>query len=399
MNKKVLVINAGSTSCKFMIFEFPSEKILAQGNARNIGLEDCAILIEYGDQKNETFTPSFNYQQALNKIFSLVVDLKVIKSLEELEFVGHRFVHGGELKESKLMTNDIVETIEKMSPFVPLHNPPSLQCYKLIKENYPHFKHVAVFDTSFHATIPNFEFLFPVPLRFYTNHKIRRYGFHGTSFRSILQMFIDETGIKKPNLIVAHIGGGGSVCAIKDGKSYATTMGLTPLGGFSMLTRSGDLDPSVLEHIIKTENLTLDQAMEVLWKKSGVQGLAELPTGKSFIDLTKEAREGNEKYAIALRNYTEGIIGYIAKYYFKLRGKVDAIIFTGGVCEHSVYVREQFFSAIQETLQLKYKKDYNPNHSIKSWHELTDENNKLKMIVLPTKEELIIARDTYEITN
>ncbi len=396
---KVLVINCGSSTVKFQFIDMDGEKVIAKGRCDKIGYEDSNLIyknLNNGKTLDEVLIPMPNHSEAMKVLLEKLMDSEygVISNLSEIYAVGHRIVHGGEkFSKSVLLTDEILKEVKELSPLAPLHNPGCIMGVEAIKNIAPELKNVGVFDTAFHQTIPDFNYIYPIPYRFYEEYKIRRYGFHGTSYMYILDRLQELLGKKKEeiNAIVCHLGGGASVCAIKDGKSYDTSMGFTPLEGLVMESRCGDIDPAIVIKMMREENLTLDEVDKILNKESGRIGL----TGIGDFRLMKDAaNEGNERAILARKIQSNKTKKYIGSYMAELN-RVDAIVFTGGVLENNADEIEMTVSNM-ENLGVILDKKRNEEGSRKE-SLVSSDDSKVKLFVIPTNEELQIAKQTLEV--
>lgn len=387
--QKILIINAGSTSIKFSLFEMPSEKLLISGNYQALNSKQCDLSIKTADAKNKISVPFQTFEKACQHILDILISENFIKNYQEINACGHRIVHGADYFDKSVIIDEKVEAkIESLFKFAPLHNPVNLQAYKIFSQ-YLKCAHVAIFDTSFHTTIPSESYLFPIPREFYEQNKLRRYGFHGTSYRYILQRM--QTILNKPslNLIVSHIGGGCSVCAIKNNKSFATSMGYGPLGGVMMATRSGDIDPTVIQEISAIKNISIDSTIKILNNFSGIKGSANLENG-DFRTLEEQCKNNNIAAIESLNLFIRRIVDFIAQYYFLLEAKVDAFVFCAGIPENAVLFRQLILSKLQTTLNLKIdEKQIDKSGEIL----LTSADSTFKVFIIPTNEEIMMARD------
>ena len=392
---KILSINAGSSSLKFQLYDMPEEKVLINGYIERIGLSDSFWTIKMNGTKTKKTGVVKDHNDAMEVMIKELLENKVVESLDEIKGVGHRVIFGGEkYKDSVVITDEVIKDIESYIKFAPLHAPANLAGIYAAKKYFPNAKNIAVFDTAFHQTMPEENYLFPVPYEWYEKYGIRKYGFHGTSHKYITETMKEKLGKENVNLIICHIGSGASISAIKDGKCYDTTMGLTPLDGLMMGTRSGAIDPSILEYVCKETGMTISEVTEILNKKSGLLGVS----GNSDCrDLEQACKEGNEKAILALKMYVSRVTNYIAQYYLELDGNVDAIVFTAGVGENGFDIRRKI---IEKLKPLGFTLNNEVNNSIASFkdeHEgiISDDNSKVMIAVLPTDEEIVIADDAY----
>ncbi len=394
---KVLVINCGSSSLKYQLIDSESEKALAVGICERIGQEvGCLKHTPDGGEKVVIETPMPNHDVAVQLVLDALVDAKhgVIKSLDEISAVGHRVVHGGEkFAASTIITDEVVQGIEECNDLAPLHNPANLigirACQKLMKG----VPMVAVFDTAFHQTMPAKAYLYGLPSEYYDNYKIRKYGFHGTSHSFVSKRAAEFTGlnIDHSKIIVCHLGNGASISAVLNGKSIDTSMGFTPLAGLVMGTRSGDIDPSIIDFIAKKENKTIDQIMNLLNKESGVQGMSKVSS--DFRDINSAMDSGNQMAITAFEVFCYRVAKYIGGYVAAMNG-VDVIAFTAGVGENDWKVREwvcEYLGYLGITIDLEKNKLRGQEVM------LTTPDSKTKVCIIPTNEELAIARETVSL--
>ena len=391
---KLLSVNAGSSSLKFRLYEMPEEELLMKGMFERIGLFGSCYSIRIGDEKISKDVPLKDHNEAVKILLDELINNRVISSLDEIEAVGNRVVHGGnKYSKSVEITDRVLMEIEEISDLAPLHNPAALKGIYAFKKNIPNAKLVACFDTAFHQTMKEKTYLYPVPYEWYVKYDVRKYGFHGLSHKFITEKMKEMLG-KNPNLIICHIGNGASITAVKDGKSIDTSMGFTPNAGIMMGTRSGDIDYSILSYIMKKEERNLDWMDSQLNKKSGLEGIAGMSDLRD-IDRAYEARDA--KALLALDMYTDKIVDYVAKYYVKLGGEVDAICFTAGIGENSFFARKEICNLLAEALGIEIDDDANVNG--KGDRLISTPNSKVKVYVIPTNEELVIARDTKRLLN
>lgn len=392
---KLLSINAGSSSLKFRLYEMPAEDLIMKGTFERIGLEDSFYSTRYNGEKKEVNTTIKDHKEAVALLLKILVDSGAVKSLDEIEAVGHRVVHGGnKYSRSVLVTDKVIAEIERISDLAPLHNPGALKGIYAFKESIPNAKMVTCFDTAFHQTMDEATYLYAIPYEWYVKYDVRKYGFHGLSHKFITEKMTDMLG-KKPNLIICHIGNGGSVTAVKEGKCIDTSMGFTPNAGIMMGTRSGDVDYSIISYIMKKEERNLEWVENRLNKYSGLEGIAGMSDLRD-IDRAFEAQEG--KVILAIDMYTNRIVDYIARYYVKLKGKVDAIVFTAGGGENDSIIRGETIKKL-EALNVKLDEEANNNTIVRKGVEgiISTEDSAIPVYVLATDEELMIARDTYNL--
>lgn len=393
---KLLSVNAGSSSLKFRLYEMPEEKLLMKGMFERIGLFGSCYSIRIGDEKISKDVPLKDHNEAVKILLDELINNRVISSLDEIEAVGNRVVHGGNKYSKSVEINDrVLMEIEEISDLAPLHNPAALKGIYAFKKNIPNAKLVACFDTAFHQTMKEKTYLYPVPYEWYVKYDVRKYGFHGLSHKFITEKMREILG-KNPNLIICHIGNGASITAVKEGKSIDTSMGFTPNAGIMMGTRSGDIDYSILSYIMKKEERNLDWMDSQLNKKSGLEGIAGMSDLRD-IDRAYEARDA--KALLALDMYTDKIVDYVAKYYVKLGGEVDAICFTAGGGENDDIIRKEAINKLYP-LGIYLDEEKNKETIVRKGVEgiISSNESKIPVYVLATDEELMIARDTYNLS-
>ena len=395
---KVLVINCGSSSLKYQLIDSDTEAVLAKGLCERIGIEgSCITHNKAGADKKTWESPMPDHTEAVRLVVEKLTDPEVgaVKSLSEIDAIGHRIVHGGEKFASSVVINDeVIKAIEECNDLAPLHNPANLIGIRACEKIMPNVPMVAVFDTAFHQTMPEKAYLYGLPLKYYKEYKIRRYGFHGTSHDFVSKRAAEILGKKREDLriIVCHLGNGASVSAVKYGKSVDTSMGMTPLEGLIMGTRSGDIDPAIVDYIAQKENLTFKEVNNILNKKSGVLGLSD-GVSSDFRDLAKAAEEGNKAAKTALETYTYHVGKYIGAYTAAMGG-VDAVVFTAGVGENDADTR----AAIGEYMSfLDTKIDPVKNKVRGEERIISTDDSKVKVLCIPTNEELAIARETVRL--
>ncbi len=390
---KVLVVNCGSSSLKYQLIDSESEKALAVGLCERIGIDGRLNHTPAGGEKVVIEEPLPNHEVAIQSVLAALTNENygVISSLDEINAVGHRVVHGGEkFASSVVITEDVIKAIEECNDLAPLHNPANLIGINACKAIMPGVPMVAVFDTAFHQTMPKVAYLYGIPYEYYDKYKLRRYGFHGTSHSYVSKRTIDIAGLDPDNskVIVCHLGNGASVTAVKNGESVDTSMGLTPLEGLIMGTRSGDLDPAILEFIAHKEGKNIDEIMTILNKKSGVYGMSGVSS--DFRDLEKASNEGNEKATDAFQVFCYRVAKYIGAYVAAMNG-VDAIAFTAGLGENDKRMRQNV-CAYLGYLGIALDEEKNAVRGKESI--VSTEDSKVKVLVVPTNEELAIARET-----
>ena len=390
----VLVINCGSSSLKFQLIDSISEKVLAKGLCERKGIEGSRLVYQpEGGEKEVIESDMPNHSKAVGMVLDALVNEKtgVIKSLDEVGAVGHRIVHGGEkFASSTIITDEVIEAIKECNDLAPLHNPANLIGIDACKEHMPDTPMVGVFDTAFHQTMPEDAYIYGLPYEYYEKYKIRRYGFHGTS-HSYVSKRVSEI-LDKPydelKTIVCHLGNGASICAVNGGKSVDTSMGLTPLEGLIMGTRSGDIDPAIMEFIANKENMSMDEVMNVLNKKSGVYGITGFTS--DFRDIMDAMAKGDKRAELAIHVFAYRVIKYIGAYAAVMNG-VDAIAFTAGLGENNSYIRERICNSLE---YLGVKIDKSLNETKQDEIIISTPDSKVKVLVVATNEELKIARET-----
>lgn len=392
---KILVINAGSSSLKYQLIDMTTEKAIAKGGCERIGLDGSFCKHKANGKETVINAAMPTHKEAIKVVLDALVDKEhgAIKSMKEIDAVGHRIVHSGEVfNDSVLLTDEVMKTIESLSELAPLHQPANIIGVRACQAIMPNVPMVGVFDTAFHHTMPEKAYIYGIPYEAYTDYKIRRYGFHGTSHRFVSAEAAEYLGRKNdPNfkVITMHLGNGSSISAVKGGKSMDTSMSFTPLGGVPMGTRSGDLDPAIVEFLANKYNMTLAQTMTYLNKKSGVMGLSGVSS--DFRDLTAAASGGNHRAALALEVFEYSCKKYLGAYAAALGG-VDCVVFTAGIGEHDHLIREHICKDMEYMgLKLDERKNENIGDGIS---DVTAEGSKVKILVIPTNEELVIARDT-----
>ncbi|TZE83393.1 acetate/propionate family kinase [Calorimonas adulescens] len=390
----ILVINCGSSSLKYQLIDMSKNEVLVKGIVERIGIDGSQIKYEKTGAEKKVFSKTINnHKEALKEMLDLILDEQygAIKSLKEIDAVGHRIVHGGEkFSGSVIIDDEVIKALNDSIDLAPLHNPPNIMGIMACRELMPDVPMVGVFDTAFHQTMPPEAFIYGIPYEFYEKYKIRRYGFHGTSHKYVTSRAAELLGKKVDdvNLITCHLGNGSSVTAVKKGKSIDTSMGFTPLEGLIMGTRCGSIDPSIVSYLMDKESLNISEVMNILNKKSGVLGLSGISS--DFRDIEDAAANGNIRASIALKAFTYGVKKYIGSYYAVL-GTVDAIVFTAGVGENSDIVREMILDGL-ETLGIILDKE--ANRAGKKEREISTRDSKTRVFVIPTNEELMIASET-----
>ena len=393
---KILVLNSGSSSLKYQLIDMDNEQVLAKGNFERIGQNNSFLTHKVGEDKHKFEKPVSNHEKAikfvLKKLQSNVYG--VIKSPDEIYAIGHRIVHGGEKFTKPVIINDeVMAGIEECIELAPLHNPAAILGIEACQKVVPNKPMVAVFDTAFHQTISKEKYIYPIPYEYYEKYHVRKYGFHGTSHQYVANRVAEILGkdIKELKIVNCHLGQGASICAIKNGESVETSMGLTPLGGIPMGTRSGDLDPSVVTYLMKKEELDADDVEEVLNRESGVYGISMVSV--DFRDIEAEAADGDKNAQMALENFAYNVAQFVAKYAVSMGG-VDTIVFTAGVGENQKNRR----AGICKNLEFLGVKIDDAKNEIRGEEvELSAPDSKIKVFVVPTNEELVIARETKKL--
>ena len=390
---KILVLNCGSSSLKYQLINMETDEVMASGKYERIGEKEAFITHKVNGQKIVIEHTAMNHEEAVDFTLKQLVnpEYKVIDSLDEINAIGHRLVHGGEkISESVVIDDNVVNVLKECIDLAPLHNPAGIIGIEACKKVMPGKPMVGVFDTAFHHTMPKERYLYPINYEYYKKYGIRKYGFHGTSHMYVSNRLaeIENKDIKDMKIVTCHLGQGSSICAVEGGKSVDTSMGLTPLAGIPMVTRSGDLDPSVVTFLMKKENLTPEEIENKLNKESGVQGISGL--APDFREIEAESVNGNERADIAMKSFKYAVASFIAKYAVAMNG-VDAIVFTGGVGENQIKIRE----GICNQLTFMGVEIDPEKNNIRSEEKLVSkDSSKVKVYVIPTNEELMIAKET-----
>lgn len=391
----VFAVNAGSSSLKFKLLDMPQEHEMASGVVERIGLNDSIFSIKYDGNRHKEIMEIPSHSDAVRILLDRMVTLGIVKDLNEIEGVGHRVVHGGELfSDSVLITDEVVDAIEKVSDLAPLHNPANLTGIKAFQDVLPNVPAIAVFDTAFHQTMKPTEYMYSVPYDWYQNYGVRKYGFHGTSHKFVSLRAVEMLDLPKDDskIIVCHIGNGASICAVKNGESIDTSMGFTPLAGIAMGTRSGDIDPAIVQFISNKENKHLDEVINELNKRSGYLGLSELSSDSR--DLWQAVERGDKKSILAVEKQAKMIADYIGSYYLALEG-CDAIVFTAGIGENASETRKLIVDRLKA---LDVRLDTERNLTRGEETIISTDDSKVKVLLIPTNEEVMIARDIVRLT-
>lgn len=398
MNEKYLVINCGSSSLKFQLFGMPQQEVIAKGTVERIGTEKSSWKIEGANQKIVNSKPLKNHVEAVKMVLDELKENGLLKDINEIKGIGHRILHGGEkYKDSVIITDEVLQDIINFTPLGPLHIPGQVAGIRCMMEIFKGVPQIAVFDTAFHQTMPKKNYMYPVPIEYYEKYGVRRYGFHGTSVKYITEHMQNILGKKEVNLIVCHIGSGASITAVKYGKSYNTSMGLTPLDGLMMGTRSGSIDPSVVEYVSRVSGKTPAQVNNELNNKSGLYGIAGM---NDYRDIEKAANEGNRNAKDALDMFVASVVKYISQYYTELDCHIDGIVFTAGIGENASKFRELVVSELSQTIGAKLDEEQNDKIAgFKEIHEgmISRADAKCNLFVVPTNEEKMIMLDTYRL--
>lgn len=390
---KILILNAGSSSLKYQLIDMDGEKLLAKGLVERIGIEGSHINQKANGQVFDATAPMANHTEGIQWMLKALLDPEkgALKSMDEIGAVGHRVLHGGERFTASVLVNDEVkEAIKANIPLGPLHNPANLMGIEACEKVMPGTPNVAVFDTAFHQTMPPKAYLYGVPMEYYEKLHVRRYGFHGTSHRYVSKRVCEFLGVdrSKTRVITCHLGNGSSMCAVENGKCIDTSMGITPLEGVIMGTRSGSMDPAVVQYICNNEHISVDEMLTICNKKSGLLGISGLSSDMRDID--KAADEGNERAIIARDMLVYGIRKYIGSYAAAMNG-VDVIVFTAGIGENNCALRERVMQGFE---YLGAKLDPAKNAGCREEAVISTDDSKVKICVIPTDEEIVIARDT-----
>jgi len=394
--KKIMSINAGSSSLKFQLLSMPEEKVITKGVIERIGFSKAMFNMSINGNKVKEVLAIYNHSDAVRILLSKLKEYKAVEEFDEIAGIAHRVVHGGEkFVDSVIIDDEVIRAIEEVSDLAPLHNPVNLVGIRAFREILPTTPAVAVFDTAFHQTMEPEAFIYPTPYEWYEKYGVRRYGFHGTSHKYVVERTAKILGKPKEelNIITAHIGNGVSLCAVKKGKSVDTTMGMTPLAGIAMGTRSGDIDPAIIEFIADKEERSIKGVINILNKESGLLGISGVSSDGR--DIKKGIDAGNERCLLAHRVQAKRITYFIAAF-FTYMGGADAIVFTAGIGENDAYVRQSVCDGLKA---LGVEINYALNDITNSEAEISTKNSRIKVMVVPTNEELMMAKDTYRLIN
>ena len=391
---KILSINAGSSSLKFSLFNMDDESVIASGNFERIGIEGSLYTIKLNSEKITQEVELPTHLEAVEILLEKLITLGIIENLYEIHGVGHRIVQGKDLfNESVVINDDVMEKLETIKEFAPLHNPANMLGIEAFRKALPDATHVAVFDTAFHQTMSEEAYLYSVPYKWYKEYGVRKYGAHGTSHRYIASQVKKILGTSEYKLISCHIGNGGSITAIKDGKCVDTSMGFTPLAGIMMGSRSGDIDSSIIPYVMEQEGKNASEVIDDLNRRSGLLGLSEFSS--DMRDIIAKCNENDERSIVAKNKYVRRVVDYIAQYYVLLDG-ADIIVFTAGVGENNILIRKEICEKLS-CLGIQISDELNNvSGEVK---KISTDNSKVLVYVIPTNEELMIARDTLNLIN
>ncbi|MFR2787926.1 MAG: acetate/propionate family kinase [Clostridia bacterium] len=393
---KILVLNCGSSSLKYQLINMENEEVVASGKYERIGEKEAFLTHKACGKKVEIKKSAYNHKEAIEITLKEFTnpEYKVIESLDEINAIGHRLVHGGEkISKSVLIDDEVKNVLKEYTDLAPLHNPACLLGIEACEEVFPTKPMVGVFDTAFHQTVPKEKYIYPIPYEYYKKYSVRKYGFHGTSHMYVSNRLaeLENKNIEDLKIVTCHLGQGSSICAIQGGKSIDTSMGLTPLGGISMVTRSGDLDPSVVTYIMKKENLTPEEMENILNKEAGISAISGL--APDFRVIEEESNNGSEMAKIAIEEFNYSVATYIAKYAMAMNG-VDYIVFTGGIGENQINIRK----GICEKLGfMGVNLDLDKNNIRGEERVISTEDSSIKVYLIPTNEELMIAKETEKL--
>lgn len=389
--EKSIAVNAGSSTLKYKLFQMPEEKVLSSGAIDRIGLGSSSISIKYGDGKKFKDTQDINnHEQAIQLVLDKLLSLNIIKDYSEITGVGHRIVAGGEeFQDSVVITDDVLKKIEGLTEFAPLHEPAAILGIKAFKKILPNVISIGVFDTSFHTTLPEVNYMYSLPYEYYQKYKVRKYGAHGTSYRYVSQRAADILGkpLEDLKLVILHLGAGASIDAVKDGKSFDTSMGFSPVAGITMATRSGDVDPSALQYVMEKENIkSMDDMVDILNHKSGLTGISGVSADMREIE---GVMHENHRAMLAREIFKNRIIRYIGSYVAEMGG-IDALVYTAGIGENDIMIRQEVADKLG---YFGIKVDPKKNDIRGEERDLSAEGSTVKTLLIPTDEELMIVRD------
>lgn len=388
---KIMSVNAGSSSLKFSLFDMDKSLCIASGYFERVGLEGSFYTIKYNGEKIKEEVELPNHTVAVEVMLDRLITLGIIKDLEEIDGIGHRIVHGYTYDHSVIITDKVIEDIKSYADFAPLHNPAHILGIEACKKALPNVPMVAVFDTAYHQTMKEENYIYPVPYNWYTDYGVRKYGAHGTSHKYIAGRLSEILNTKNYKAIICHLGSGCSLSAVKDGICVDTSMGFTPLAGVMMGTRSGDIDPSIIPYIMEKEGLNAKEVVDMLNKKSGLLGVSMKYS--DYRDIRNAIDEGDEQAILANKIFVNTVVKYIANYYVELEG-IDALVFTAGLGENSSPARHDIISKLKV---LGISIDEEKNKTTGEEIELTSKDSKVRVFAIPTNEELMIAKETLSL--
>ena len=393
---KIISVNAGSSSLKFQLYEMPEEKVLTNGIVERIGFEDAIFTIKVNGEKVSKTLPVANHSVAVDLLLNALVEHKIVETLDEIKGAGHRIVHGGEYFScSTLVDADVEGKVEELCALAPLHNPGALVGYRAFRDALPHCKHTFTYDTAFHQTMADDSYIFAVPYEWYTEHKVRRYGAHGTSHQYVSERCAEMMGkdLKDTKIITCHLGSGASISAVDGGKCINTSMGFTPLGGIMMGTRCGDIDPAIVPYMMEKLNCTPKEMDTYMNKKSGLLGVSGVSSDSRDVYAAQE--NGDYRADLAIRLFYNRVVQVVGSYYAQLGG-CDAIVFTAGIGENDPATRSSVCAKLAPTMGIDF--NYELNDGLRGKEvELSKEGSKTRVFLIPTNEEVMIARDCYKI--
>ena len=389
---KIMSVNAGSSSLKFSLFEMSNEQLIASGYFERVGIEGGFYTIKFNGEKIKEEVEMPNHVVAVEVLLDRLISLGIISSLDEIDAVGHRVAHGGDkFDKSVVITDSVMEDIRRFAEIAPLHNPANIAGIEAVKKALPNVPMTAVFDTAFHQTMDKLQYIYSIPYEYYEKYGIRKYGFHGTSYSYVSKKLAEVMGRDDLRAVICHIGSGGSICAVKNGKCVDTSMGYSPLPGIVMGTRSGDVDPSIVTVIMDKEGLNASEVIDVFNKKSGLLGLSGI--SNDCRDVEDGVKQGNERCKLAIDKFVQSVVDYIAKYYVELGG-IDALVFTAGIGENGPEIRRQI---VDKLACLGIKIDLEKNNVRGKLTDISADDSNAKVFVIPTDEELMIAKDTLDL--
>lgn len=390
----IMSLNSGSSSLKFQVFRMPAEVLIASGLIERIGLPSSVFTVKANDHEESAILDIPNHKEAIRLVLESLKSHGIVSDLKDIAGIGHRIVHGGEKYSASVVINEQVEKdIELLSDLAPLHNPANLLGVRVIDEILPEAVQVAVFDTAFHQTMEPVSYMYPLPYEYYEKYGIRKYGFHGTSHGYVTKRLREILGSENSRRIIScHLGNGGSLAAVKNGKCVNTTMGFTPLAGIMMGTRSGDIDPSILAYLSEKEHLSLQGVTDLCNKKSGLLGVSGISS--DMRDIETAIKDGNARAKLACDMYVQRVCNTIAAYAVQLGG-VDAILFTAGIGENSIYLRQLIIETLEDAFPIEL--DRTANNIRRKEAKISTASSRIQVWVIPTNEELVIARDTFRL--